>query len=216
MDTVVTAAGGASRLVTAPPAGPGPADDRPVEIRTRRIRADEAMLLRALRLLALADAPWAFSGGLADEAAVPAQEWERRATDCATRDDDLVIFVTRFGTPSGLVRAYAPAAEPGRRELCAMWVAPWARGTGAADALVAEVVDWAGGVGADAVTLWVNEGNVGARRLYARHGFAVDGEPAGGELDGRRWQRMTLPLRAPGATSLLGAGEPGPDPRTRW
>jgi ribosomal protein S18 acetylase RimI-like enzyme len=217
---------GAVRPVTGWAAGAqtgGDVEDVPVEVGTRRIRADEALLLRALRLMALRDAPAAFAGGVAAELAVEADEWACRARDCASRQDDFVAVVNRFGTPSGLVRAYSPAAEPDRRELTAMWVAPWARGIGAGDALVEAVVAWAEQVGASAVTLWVNVENPAAQRLYARHGFAVAGEPAG-DPDERRWLPMRLALRAAvteaGRTGLAGPGLGGVGPvvgsRVRW
>lgn len=163
----------------------------PVEVAIRRIRADDALLLKSLRLMALTDAPRAFSGCVGDEVAVAADDWDRRALDCATRADDYVAIVSRYGTPCGLARAYAPAKATDRRELAAMWIAPWARGIGAGDALVEAVVGWARQVGARDVTLWVNLDNVAARRLYERHGFAIDGDPGGEPGDGRRWLRMT-------------------------
>jgi GNAT superfamily N-acetyltransferase len=59
--------------------------------------------------------------------------------------------------------------------LFGMWVAPPARGSGAADALVAAVVGWAVDVGATRVELTVVVGNGPAERLYARHGFIPTG-----------------------------------------
>jgi ribosomal protein S18 acetylase RimI-like enzyme len=208
----VGSTGGAVRSASGWAAGGqtgGDVEDVPVEVGTRRIRADEALLLRELRLMALRDAPAAFAGGVAAELAVQPDEWACRARDCASRQDDFVAIVNRFGTPSGLVRAYSPASEPDRRELTAMWVAPWARGIGAGDALVETVVAWAEQVGASAVTLWVNVENAAAQRLYARHGFAVAGEPAG-DPDERRWLPMRLALRA-AATEAghTGLAEPG-------
>jgi ribosomal protein S18 acetylase RimI-like enzyme len=188
----------------------------PVEVAIRRIRADDALLLRSLRLLALTDAPRAFSGCVGDELAVAADDWDRRALDCATRADDYVAIVTRYGTPCGLVRAYAPATATDRRELAAMWIAPWARGIGAGDALVEAVVGWARQVGARDVTLWVNLDNVAARRLYERHGFAIDGDPGGEPGEGRRWLRMTRAFaggeRVEAARASSGAAGPTDDP----
>ncbi|MBL7493437.1 GNAT family N-acetyltransferase [Frankia sp. AgB1.9] len=194
----------------------------PIEVETRRIRADEALLLRSLRLLALTDAPRAFSGCVGDELTVPAGGWDRRAIDCATRQDDYVAIVSRYGTPCGLARAYAPATEADRRELAAMWIAPWARGIGAGDALVEAAVAWSREVGAREVTLWVNLDNAAARRLYERHGFAVDGDPSGDPGDERRWLRMTHVLagveRASGewAGGVALDGDRDAGARERW
>ena len=46
----------------------------------RRIRADEALRLRAFRLRALADAPTAFGSTLAREEAFPESVWHERAS----------------------------------------------------------------------------------------------------------------------------------------
>jgi ribosomal protein S18 acetylase RimI-like enzyme len=203
---VVTAALAADQLdptggVVAAPADGGDGGDLPAEVSIRRIRADEALLLRSLRLLALRDAPAAFAGGVAAELAVDAAEWACRARDCASRQDDYLAIVNRLGTPSGFVRAYTPPTEPHWRELTAMWVAPWARGIGAGDALIEAAVGWAEQVGAAVVTLWVNLENAVAQRLYARHGFAVVGEPSGAPGE-RRWLRMCRPLRAAGGDQV--------------
>ena len=70
-------------------------------------------------------------------------------------------------------------------DLVALWVDPAARGTGAADALVAAVLDWARGEGVATVRLHVTAGNATAERLYARHGFAPTGAVYVRERDGR-------------------------------
>src|SRR6185369_8374024 len=204
-------------------AGQPPFEQGPVEVATRRLRGDEALLLRSLRLLALTDAPRAFAGCVRDELAVATGEWERRALDCATRADDYVAIITQYNTPAGLVRAYTPPTAADRRELAAMWVAPWARGIGAGDALVDTIVAWARQMGARAVTLWVNLENAAARSLYDRHGFAVEGDLGGKSGDGHQWLRMTralAPVERPGADPLERdldtVAEAHPAARQRW
>jgi ribosomal protein S18 acetylase RimI-like enzyme len=86
--------------------------------------------------------------------------------------------------------AAALPAEDGV-ELASMWVAPHARGTGAAGALVDAVVAWAD---AATVTLYVVEANVRARRLYERHGFVTTGGTWTRERDGA----LGLVMRRPG------------------
>jgi len=50
----------------------------------RRIRADEGLRLRAIRLHALADSPMAFGSTLAREEAYPETIWHERAAGGAT------------------------------------------------------------------------------------------------------------------------------------
>ena len=65
-----------------------------------------------------------------------------------------------------------------------MWVRATARGTGAADELVAAVIGWAHRRGSTRVRLRVTEGNDRAERLYARHGFVRTGRHGVRERDG--------------------------------
>ena len=57
-----------------------------------------------------------------------------------------------------------------------MWVSPFARGTGVADALVLGVERWARTSGARVLCLDVVADNMAARGLYLRHGFIETGE----------------------------------------
>jgi ribosomal protein S18 acetylase RimI-like enzyme len=80
----------------------------------------------------------------------------------------------------GLRDATAPAIV----DLMAMWVHPMMRGSGAADALVAEVIAWARADGARLVRLQVVQENVRAQRVYERHGFQLTGRTRARERDG--------------------------------
>jgi GNAT superfamily N-acetyltransferase len=68
--------------------------------------------------------------------------------------------------------------------LMAMWVHPAVRGSGAADELVAAVLDWAKSEGARLVRLNVIQRNDRARRFYERIGFRATGYEAVRERDG--------------------------------
>ena len=65
-----------------------------------------------------------------------------------------------------------------------MWVDPHARGSGTADALVAEVVRWAVAQGCEELQLRVTEGNERAERMYRRNGFERTGQSWLRERDG--------------------------------
>ena len=58
-----------------------------------------------------------------------------------------------------------------------MWVAPAVRGTGAAEALIDAVVEWATDRGSRSVSLEVATGNDRAAAVYLRNGFTYSNEP---------------------------------------
>jgi GNAT superfamily N-acetyltransferase len=162
--------------------------------RVRRIRADEAEALRAVRLRALGDTPLAFGSTRPREAAYPPERWEewaresaagpRRAWFLAIAEDDETEGAGSGpdpGPPVGLAFAAIDADDPERAHLFSMWVAPEARGTGAASALVDTVLAWTAARGARTLQTAVTIGNEPAARLYARAGFVDTGrrEPLG-------------------------------------
>jgi ribosomal protein S18 acetylase RimI-like enzyme len=144
----------------------------------RRLGADEAGLLRDLRLRALGDAPMAFGSTLAREEAYTPQEWARWATDAAAGERQAVFIAE---PAAGLASGVIDDDEPTLAHLYAMWVAPDGRGTGAGRALVDAVVAWAAERGAVRLTTSVTEGNLAGAALYAAAGFADTGrrEPLG-------------------------------------
>jgi len=142
----------------------------------RRIRRDDATLLRQVRLAALLDAPSAFSATHAGDAARPAEEWEARAVAGADGNDRVTFFaLDDDGAVIGLVGGMRPRPDVAAVELVSMWTAPTARRRGVGRALVQAVLDWADEVG-DVVSLGVVDGNDDAQALYARMGFVETGE----------------------------------------
>jgi ribosomal protein S18 acetylase RimI-like enzyme len=109
---------------------------------------------------------------LADE-----RRWHQRLEDVPFN----VVAVSGGGVPVGQASGTAVDDE-GRVELISMWVAPEARGTGTARALVEAVTEWARSSEAVGVWLSVRRANERAIRLYLKTGFVqVDedgGEPA--------------------------------------
>ncbi len=166
-----------------------------VPLTVRRIRADEALPLRELRLAALADAPYAFTTRHEDMVDEPVAFWVERAETNASGDVLATFIAERDGDWVGMVTGMHPEPDDPQLELVAMWVAPQGRGTGAGAALVDAVVDWGREIGAPSVGLWVVQGNDHAIALYERCGFshtpdfiARPGDPCNGEL------RMTRAL----------------------
>jgi GNAT superfamily N-acetyltransferase len=135
----------------------------------RRLAADEADLLRELRLRGMRDAPLAFGSTYAREVARPPAEWER----WAAAGDTGAVFVAE--PRAGLAIGMLAADEPALAHLYGVWVDPAARGAGVGRALVDAVVAWAGERGARRLATAVTEGNAPADRLYAAAGFAATG-----------------------------------------
>jgi GNAT superfamily N-acetyltransferase len=166
-----------------------------VQLKVRRIRADEGAALREVRLAALCDSPSAFSSTHRAEEAQTAQHWAERARHSSAGDDSAIYFATVDDRVVGLVGAYRPNHAQAVVQLVSMWTAPDARRTGSGRRLVDAVLDWARAGSADSVELWVTQGNDPAIELYRSAGFretgdhqALPSDPCKDEL------RMTRPL----------------------
>ena len=141
-------------------------------ITVRRLEPEDHDLVRVVRLRALTLAPAAFGSTLDREASSSEADWRNRL-----RPDGYPHFVCFDDSdqPLGLVVGGPDEVDGDIAHLFAMWVEPHARGTGAADALVEEVVRWARTEGCTSVQLLVTEGNERAERMYRRNGFERSG-----------------------------------------
>jgi len=138
-------------------------------VKVRRPGIGDEAVLRAVRLQALTDAPDAFGSTYERELTRTVEDWRRWLSPGAA-------FILDDGHAArGLVACARDATAPTIVDLMAMWVHPMIRGSGAADALVAEVIAWARTEGAHRVRLQVVQENLRARRVYERHGFRVTG-----------------------------------------
>ena len=143
----------------------------------RRVRRDEGLQLRALRLRALADAPMAFGSTLAHEQTFTDDVWRERAAGASAGNDRAVFIAERdgqwIGTVTGLARRDVPEnVDP---IIVAMFVDRAARRTGVGAGLIEAVCEWVRGWGAARVALWVTGGNESAEELYRRCGFRPTG-----------------------------------------
>ena len=139
----------------------------------RRVRPDEGLRLRALRLRALADAPWAFGSTLAREEAFAESVWQERAAQGAAGGHGVTHIAADgdrwIGMATGL------AADGPRLDLVGMFVEPAARGRRVGVALVEAVAAWARERGTAHLYLWVTSTNQAALALYHRCGFQRTG-----------------------------------------
>lgn len=181
------------------------------ERRIRRAAPGDERLLRDLRLRALADAPEAFGSTYDRELARTAADWQRWLSTGVT------LVLEDAGTAAGLVAGMADPDDSGIVYLMAMWVEPARRGSGAGDALVAELLAWARTVGARTVRLDVISTNAPARRLYQRHGFRPTGRQSVRQRDGRielQMERSALdPIPHPGDRFMPESTSDGRMPR---
>jgi GNAT superfamily N-acetyltransferase len=131
-------------------------------IDVRAIGADEWPLWRDLRLEALREAPDAFGASLVEWQGEGDTETRWRAR-LSTVPFNAVAYLD--GVPAGMASGTA-LDEDGTSELISMWVAPFARGHGVGEALVAAVIARAREEGATLLALDVVEGNApGVRAL---------------------------------------------------
>lgn len=140
-------------------------------------------LVRSLRLAALADAPEAFARTHAEEAAYPDSVWRARIESNAAGDRTSGFLAVVDGREEGLAVGVLDPDEPDFAELSAMWVAPAARGRGAARALVEAVCAWAVGRGCREVRLRVRSANEGAVACYRACRFEETGRRPDGEIE---------------------------------
>jgi GNAT superfamily N-acetyltransferase len=170
-------------------------------IAVRRITPDDAPVLRAVRLAALADTPAAFGSTLERELAFDDAEWADRAVAGSAGDERCTFLAWHDdGRVVGIVGGYRLDPAEGSPtsqavDLVSMWTDPVVRRAGIGAALVDAVIDWARTGGAARVELWVTRGNDPAQRLYESMGFVVTGDhqplpsdPCKDEI------RMALPL----------------------
>lgn len=138
----------------------------------RRLRADEAPLLRDIRLRALQDAPHAFGSTYAREVAFADAEWEARARRAAAAEE-VATFVAE--PAAGIATGALSDEDPGLAHLFGMWVAPEARGRGLAVVLLDAVIAWAA-ERRPRLQAVVEQHNASAAALYTRAGFTPTGE----------------------------------------
>ena len=138
----------------------------------RRLRPDEADLLRDVRLRALADTPWAYGSTHAREAGYPPERWQW----FADQHESVIFVAVEDGAAHGMAGGFCP--EPDVVMLWGMWVAQDARGRGLGRALVESVIGWARERGAAAIRLEVTDAEQArtAAALYRSLGFAPTGE----------------------------------------
>ncbi|SDD00285.1 GNAT family N-acetyltransferase [Actinokineospora iranica] len=121
--------------------------------------------LRAVRLAALTDAPYAFGSTLATELRFDEARWREWPAKHA-------VFLGWLADRPAAIAAGIPGTEV---EMISVWAHPDTRGTGLAAKVVTAVIDWAHTHNATQVTAWAVGTNTRALRFYQRLGFTLTG-----------------------------------------
>jgi len=168
---------------------PDPAhDEGAVDFSVHRACMGDESMVRETRLRALTDSPDDFDITVDETRTWSPDTWTRWITDNA-------MFVLRMSSgPAGLAGGSPHWDIPTGVFLLAVWVDPAFRGTGAANALVTEVITWARRRGARDVWLHVVKHNGRARRFYERLGFQLTGVEIVRDRDGLAEVEMRLVL----------------------
>jgi len=157
----------------------------------RRLGSEDVSAYRALRLEGLELEPTAFASSLEDEMAQPDVEWQGRLARNATFgvfDGDTLAGMATYYVENGRKLSH-------RGHLVGVYLRAEARGTGAANLLLAELIASARErVGF--LYLIVNAANGRARRFYERLGFVEFGrDPGGIVVDGTMYEDCLMVLR---------------------
>jgi GNAT superfamily N-acetyltransferase len=140
----------------------------------RRITPADALLLRDVRLRALASDPLAFGSTYALEAPRDLSAWDTWAREHASGADKATFFALRDATAEVVGLAVGKRSQQPRRfDLFSMWVDRAERRRGIARELVDVVAAWVAASGGTHLSLWVTQ--AGARIFYDRCGFVDDG-----------------------------------------
>jgi len=135
----------------------------------KRLTQEDGQRLRSLRLRSLLDAPEAFGGTHAEALLRTDESWTQQIKD-------MPHFVAVSGENDvGLVRCCRDEEDHKTLCLMSMWVAPEARGTGMAGALIDALVAWAREHAFERVILDVTNDNLPALSLYEKKGFRPTG-----------------------------------------
>jgi len=140
----------------------------------RRVTPDHAMILKSVRLRALADAPHAFGSTYAKESELSDAEWVKRAAQWSGGSS--VLFLAFEGDEvCGIAGSYLDPQDATRAQLISMWTAPACRRKGIGRRLVNKVITWARRRGAQTLQLWVTSHNHSAILFYQQLKFKKTG-----------------------------------------
>jgi GNAT superfamily N-acetyltransferase len=129
-------------------------------MKIRRIRADEGLALRALRLAALADSPMAYGSTFAREDAYAEAVWHERAAAGAAGGNVVTIVAEQDGRLTAMASGLGSGPETQDRShptMVGVFVEPTSRRQGVGVALIEAVVGWARSRSSARLTVWITD-----------------------------------------------------------
>jgi GNAT superfamily N-acetyltransferase len=140
----------------------------------RRIRADDAMRWRELRLRALRTDPLSFGSIYEREVGRDDGWWLERAQNGAESHDWALFLAVEEEQFVGLAATRRDEQRPLVFGVYSLWVAPEVRCRNLGVELVKTLEGWAADHGATSLELMVTTAALSARRLYEKCGFVLD------------------------------------------
>ncbi len=141
------------------------------DLEVRRIAPEDWRMLKAVRLEALLDSPAAFITTFEEASGYPDALWVERSSEAPEDGQATYLALGRgrcHGMAIGLDRSSSGRAIVA---IVSVYVAPDVRRSGVGSALMDAVEAWARQRGAAATSLWVVDGNDGARGFYEARGY---------------------------------------------
>lgn len=135
-----------------------------------RLKPEDWMRLKKLRLAALSDSPDAFASTLTGASKYSDTDWKNSIRDLAT------FVAVKDEVDQGMLRCAQDKDDSSSVWLISMWTAPVARGSGLAEKLIQVSVEWARSKGYKQLLLDVADNNNAAIKLYSKLLFEPNGE----------------------------------------
>jgi GNAT superfamily N-acetyltransferase len=147
-------------------------------VEIRPVRAHEADQLRALRLVTMTDAPYAFASSYKHELERPAEFWEHLTRETEEGGSGATFVAVDGDRWIGLAGVFVDTADPGCGYIWGTWVAPDMRSSGVGRGLVQAIRNWAIQKRLERLRLSVSDSphSEPARHLYEAIGFEATGE----------------------------------------
>jgi ribosomal protein S18 acetylase RimI-like enzyme len=150
----------------------------------RRIQIGETDLFKQIRLVALQDAPYAFSATYDSALRRSAESWRKQADGTAQGNDRATFIAFSDDGPIGMAALYRPEGQANRGEVLQVWVSSKYRGTTVAWDLMDVIFKWASKNNFRRIIAGVTKANDRALKFYTKYGFSIIDESSPNDSDG--------------------------------